>query len=320
MEVDYARILDNLALAGLFFPAVIGVWVFVYALNAGAYQTIVNCVSESKLYIPYRKAYKITVSGFAFSYISPFGFAGGPYRAMELKPYIGLKKSMASVVLYSMMHILSHICFWVTGAILFAVFYFEKMTPWLWTIFSVFAFVIPCVLFVFYLCYKRGVIERLFRPLIHIPFLKRWARPFYDRHAEDMQTVDQAIALLHACPRAFYKSLAFEYLARIVNSFEFYFILLALGVDLTFYDAVLVLAFSSLVGNLLFFLPMQLGAREGGLMIIVGILGLSAGGIGVLSSLYSRLRELTWILIGVGLVKIGNKQLMRPVEGRINEA
>lgn len=313
MEVDYHQILDNLARAGLFFPAVIGVWVFVYALNSFAYRTIINCVSEGKCYIPYKKAYKLTVSGFAFSYISPFGFAGGPYRAMELKPYLGLRKSMSTVVLYAMMHILSHICFWTTAAVLFAVFYFEKMTPWLWTLFAVFAVIVPVVLFIFYIFYKRGVIERLFRPLCHIPLLKRWASPFYERHAEDMQMIDQSISLLHASPRSFYTSLACEYLARVVNSFEFYFILLSLGVNLTFCDAVIVLAFSSLIGNLLFFLPMQLGAREGGLMIIVGILGISAGGIGVLSSLYSRLRELTWILIGVSLVKVGNKNLMRPL-------
>ena len=81
--------------------------------------------------------------------------------------------------------------------------------------------------------------------------------------------------------------------------------------SLTFLDAVLVLAFSSLIGNLLFFLPMQLGAREGGLSLIVRILGLSASGIGVFTSLYTRVRELVWIFIGVSLVKVGNKQLMK---------
>ena len=95
-----------------------------------------------------------------------------------------------------------------------------------------------------------------------------------------------------------------------VNALEYYFILLSLGVQLTFWDAVLVLAFSSLVGNILFFLPMQLGAREGGLSLIVKLLGLSAPGIGIFTSLYTRIRELFWIFVGVSLVKIGNKHIM----------
>ena len=81
--------------------------------------------------------------------------------------------------------------------------------------------------------------------------------------------------------------------------------------DVTFVDAVLVLAFSSLIGNLLFFFPMQLGAREGGLALIIKILGLSAPGIGLFTSFYTRIRELFWIFIGVGLVKVGNKQIMK---------
>lgn len=310
METDYTQLLDNLARAGLFFPAVVGVWVFVYALNAWSFQIIVNS-GNHQLHLSYGKAYKLTVSGFAFSYISPFGFAGGPYRAMELKPYLGLQRAMSAIILYSMMHILAHICFWATGAIIFAAAYTEKMTPFLWTLFGLFMAVLVVVLFVFNLCYKRGVIVKLFLPLRYMPFIRRWAQPFWKRHADAMQTVDDNVALLHAQPRAFFHAWACEYLARIVNSLELFFILLSLGVELTFADAILVLAFSSLIGNLLFFLPMQLGAREGGLGLIVRILGLTVPGIGVFSSLYSRLREVFWVLVGVGLVKVGNKHLMK---------
>ena len=56
---------------------------------------------------------------------------------------------------------------------------------------------------------------------------------------------------------------------------------------------------------------MQLGAREGGLLMIVRILGLSTSGIGIFTSLYTRVRELVWICIGVSLVKVGNNKLMK---------
>lgn len=308
-DVDYSQLLDNLGRAGLYLPAVIGVWIFVYAFNALAFQIIVNSGTHTK-HLSYRHSYKLTVSGFAFSYTTPFGFGGGPYRVMELSSYIGMPRAMSSVVLYSMMHILSHICLWATAAILFAIVYTEKMTPFLWALFAIFTLVLVVVLFVFHLCYKKGVIVKLFQPLLYVPYFKKWANRFYDKHQEDMQKVDDNIAYLHSQPKAFYLSLLCEYLGRVINSFEFYFILMSLGVSLTFVDAILVLAFSSLVGNILFFLPMQLGAREGGLMLIVKILDLTAPGIGIFTSLYTRVRELVWIFIGVSLVKIGNKQIM----------
>lgn len=309
-DVNYDQLTENLGRAGLYLPAVIGVWVFVYAFNAWAFQIIVNSGTHDK-HLSYRHAYKLTISGFAFSYTTPFGFGGGPYRVMELSAYIGTARAMSSVVLYSMMHILSHICLWSSAAVLFAVVYTEKMTPFLWGLFGVFGAVLVVVLFLFNLCYKRGVIVKLFQPLLYVPYAKRWARRFYEGHIGDMQKVDDNIAYLHGQPRAFFSSLVFEYVARVVNALEYYFILLGLGVPLTFWDAVLVLAFSSLIGNLLFFLPMQLGAREGGIVGIVRILGLSASGIGVFASLYTRLRELFWIFIGVALVKVGNKRIMK---------
>lgn len=308
-DLDYTQLYKHLYRAGLYLPAVVGVWVFVYAFNAWAFQIIVNSGTHSK-HLSYRHAYKLTVSGFAFSYTTPFGFGGGPYRVMELSSYIGVPRAMSSVVLYSMMHILSHICLWSSAAVLFAIVYTEKMTPFWWGLFVAFILLFLVVLFVFHLCYKKGVIVRLFQPLLYVPFAKRWARKFYEKHAEDMQKVDDNIAYLHSQPKAFYQSLLFEYVARVINALEYYFILLSLGVSLTFWDAILVLAFSSLIGNLLFFLPMQLGAREGGLSLIVKILGLSAPGIGVFTSLYTRVRELVWIFIGVSLVKVGNKRIM----------
>lgn len=309
-DLDYTQLYKHLYRAGLYLPAVVGVWVFVYAFNAWAFQIIVNSGTHSK-HLSYRHAYKLTVSGFAFSYTTPFGFGGGPYRVMELSSYIGVPRAMSSVVLYSMMHIFSHICLWSSAAVLFAVVYTEKMTPFWWGLFAVFLLLFVVVIFVFHLCYKKGVIVKLFQPLLYVPFAKRWARKFYAKHAEDMQKVDDNIAYLHSQPKAFYQSLLFEYVARVINALEYYFILLSLGVNLTFWDAILVLAFSSLIGNLLFFLPMQLGAREGGLSLIVKILGLSAPGIGVFTSLYTRVRELVWIFIGVSLVKVGNKRIMR---------
>lgn len=308
--IDFSDLSEKLYKAGIYLPCAIGIWVFVYAFNAGAYYQIVNSGTHDK-HLSYLHAYKLTVSGFAFSYTTPFGFGGAPYRVMELASYIGKPRAMSSTVLYSMMHILSHFFLWMTGAILFIVLYPHLVVGWLWTLFAVFTAVFAVVLYFFYYGYKNGMIVKLYRILLYVPFIKRYAHRFYDRHAAAMAQVDENIAYLHSRPRAFYSSLTLEYVGRVVNSLEFYFILRSLSVPASPGDALLVLAFSSLVGNILFFLPMQLGAREGGLVAITKMLGFGTLSIGIYTSFYTRLRELFWIFVGVSLVKVGNKRLMK---------
>lgn len=309
-EDGYEQIKDNILRAGLYLPAVIGVWIFVYACNALAFQIIVNSGKHDK-HLDFRHAYKLTISGFAFSYTTPFGFGGGPYRVMELAGHIGTPRAMSSVVLYSMMHILSHFCLWTTSVFIFIFFYTEMMTPALWSVFGIYLSIFVAALYIFNYGYKNGLIVKLYSILLKIPYAKKPARKFYDKHLEAMQQVDRNISYLREQRKAFWSSLFYEYLGRIINSLEYFFILIAFGLDISFADAVLVLAFSSLMGNLLFFFPMQLGAREGGLALIIKLLGIGTGGVGVFTSFYTRIRELVWIFIGVGLVKVGNKKIMK---------
>ena len=308
--VDFTDLHDRLRSAGLYLPAVVGVWVFVYAFNAGAFRLIVNSGTHDK-HISFLHAFKLTVSGFAFSYTTPFGFGGAPYRVMELSHYIGTPRAMSATALYSMMHILSHFLLWMTGVLVFLGLYWNRMDGWLWTLFGIFSLVFVLVLWFFWYGYRHGIIVKLYSILLHIPFLKRYAQRFYNKNAGAMEQVDHNIAYLHSQPRAFYGSLAMEYIGRVINSFEFFFILRALGIPAGFGDALLVLAFSSLIGNILFFFPMQLGAREGSLAAIVDLLGFGTPSLGLFTSFYTRVRELFWIFVGVMLVKIGNKRLMK---------
>ena len=88
---------------------------------------------------------------------------------------------------------------------------------------------------------------------------------------------------------------------------EVWLILNVLTTNVSFVNCILIVAFSSLLANLLFFLPMQLGGREGGFALAVGGLSLS-GAYGVYAALITRVRELFWIVIGLALMKIGNKK------------
>ena len=79
-----------------------------------------------------------------------------------------------------------------------------------------------------------------------------------------------------------------------------------------------ILAFTSLFANLLFFMPLQLGGREGGFamstvqMKMAGATGAlltlkEAMTIAVFISIICRLRELVWTCIGMMLMKVATK-------------
>lgn len=311
-DVTLSDLRYYLSRAGLYLPLIIGVWIIVYAFNAKAFQLIVNNDVRGKKHLPFLSACKLTVSGFAFSYTTPFGFGGGPYRVMELNSFIGVKHAISSVALYSMMHILSHFCLWATAVILFVCCY--SFPPYLWTFFGLFFLVFIIVLFFFYYGYKHGMLVKLFKGAMFIPFIKRPLKRVYDRNEENLKQIDSQIAYLHEHARTFYSALLMEYLGRVVNSLEYYFILLALlpQYHVTILDSLMLLGFSSLIGNLLFFFPMQLGAREGSLTAIIRLLYPAVDpSIGIMASLYTRIRELFWIFIGVALVKFGNKKIMK---------
>jgi uncharacterized membrane protein YbhN (UPF0104 family) len=155
--------------------------------------------------------------------------------------------------------------------------------------------------------YRKGLANRVLSVARHIPILKKWARPFVESHKEQLDTIDRQISALHAQnPKTFVTAVLLELICRIVSSLEIYFILLVLMPEVSFIQCVLVLAFTSLFANLLFFIPLQLGGREGGFMMSITAFGISSGSAAFVALLV-RLRELIWTAIGLALIKFSGK-------------
>ena len=302
-DMDYAELLQNLRKAGVWFPAVILLWVFIYYLNAWSWFIIIRDGKHAK--VPFWKVYKLTISGFALNYATPVGLMGGePYRIMELTPYVGASKATSSVILYVMMHIFSHFCFWLASSLLYVL-----VEPMNWGMGIVLSVVVAaCLLAVYFFMkgYRNGMAVRTLNLLGHLPFVKKWAQRFAVEKKEALERVDAQIAELHRQRKTtFYASLGLEFAARVVGCLEVYFILNILTTDVSFLSCILIMAFTSLFANLFFFSPMQLGAREGGFALATGGLAIPSA-FGIYTGLITRVRELIWIVIGVMLMKVGN--------------
>lgn len=301
LDMPWNEIWVHVCRAGYWLPFNIALWAVIYLMNAVSWQLIIN--DKEHTHVSFSFIYRLTISGYVLNYVTPLGLLGGePYRVMELTPCVGRAKAASSVILYSMMHVFSHFWFWLLGVVLFVAIY---PVDWgMGILMGVIAAVSLLVIYFFMRGYRNGLVIKVFRFLEHIPYVNRWSCRFYERNAEALQRVDTQIAALHAQrKRTFYLSLGLELLARIVSSLEIYVLMRILTPDVTLIDSILIMAFSSLFSNLLFFMPMQIGAREGSIALVSERLHLTAG-YGLFTGLLCRLRELCWIVVGLILIKI----------------
>lgn len=314
LDVSFPLLLENISRAGHWLIAILGLWFFLYVLNAWAWKTIIEGSGECK--VPFRRLLQLTISGFALNYTTPMGLLGGEaYRIIELSGIIGVPRATSSVVLFATMHIFTHFWFWLTAVAVYAVGAGMGYLPCNIGMALVLAFtVLFCSggVYLFMKGYKNGMAMKILRLISRMPGLHSWGERFIEKHIADLEKIDNQIKeLQNQNKRSFRKSFSLEYVGRIFQSFEIFFMLLLVGINngggcmgyaQTFVYSFLILAFTSLFANLLGFMPLQLGGREGGFALSVSQLGMG-GGTGMFISIICRVRELFWASTGLLLMK-----------------
>ena len=159
-DADWNRVKEVLAQAGIWFPVIVLLWGFIYLINACSFGLIINDGTGRR--VPFGKVFQLTVSGYALNYVTPLGLMGGePYRILELSGYVGGKKATSAVILYSMMHICSHFCFWLSAVVLYVVLHFcvgsgYVLNVWMCIMLGIMTIVFVLVLWFFslFLCFS----------------------------------------------------------------------------------------------------------------------------------------------------------------------
>ena len=309
-QLDFSQVWSGLSRAGYWFVAVIALWFFLYMFNTASWYVIINNAGDADdknvKKVGFWWLYKITVSGFALNYATPGGLMGGePYRIMSLSPKIGTERASSSVILFAMTHIFSHFWFWFLSVLLYVVVHPLNIAMGVMLlVISLFSLV---AIWFFVKGYKKGIAVSILGLLSRFPLVKRWAQGFFERHREQLANIDSQIASLHnQNPKAFVSAVLLELSCRIVSALEIYFILLVIQPSANYLDSILILAFTSLFANMLFFMPLQLGGREGGFLMSAKGLSLTTSA-GIFVALIVRVRELIWTAIGLLLIKFDKK-------------
>jgi hypothetical protein len=304
--------------------AILLLWMVLYLMNTFTWRIIIR--GSGKCKVPFWKLYKVTVTGFALNYATPAGLMGGePYKVMELTPYIGRERATSSVLLFAMMHIFSHFWYWLTAVVLYVI--FIPLDTRMAVILPLVALFSLSGIYLFVRGYRHGMVVKILNLVAKIPGCRKWGRRFIEQHSDELCTIDKQIAQLQQQKKAnFFGSFLLEYIGRIMQSLEIFFMLRLVDVQGSmpqlFMYSLMILSFTSLFANLLFFMPLQIGGREGGFAMSTVQMKMSGVGgvlltlkeamtIAVFISIIVRIRELFWTAVGMLLMKVGTEVKIR---------
>jgi uncharacterized protein (TIRG00374 family) len=277
--------------------ALIPLWAVVYTLNALAWRLL---TSKGGTPLPLLHALRITVVAFAVNYATPLmSFGGEPLKIVAATPWLGHRRAVGSVVAYRLLHALAHVVGFLAALVPAAI--LLPHTPLVAAILIGVGSVLTLIVVFLLSRHREGLAMQLLRLLRRLAPLRRVARKL-EPHATAFHEVDEHVTSIYtSAPRRFYGALAVEMLGRVLTLSEYWIILYGMGLGVNPWKALVVASFSSLIVNLFSFLPYELGSKEGGLYFIFQWIGLDPS-LGVAASLLSRLRELVWIGIGMGLI------------------
>lgn len=305
-QLDYPLVLQRLDEAGLWFALTLALWALLYVQNTLSWWIIIK--SEDTLQdtrsrsVSFLWLYKVTVSAFALNYATPGGLMGGePYRIMELSPKIGVERASSSVLLFVMTHIFSHFWFWLLCSLVFL--FCERLTVGVVLLLVPVVVVSLLAIWFFLKGYRRGIAVRLMGLAGRIWGLRKRVAKFVETHEKQLSDIDLQIASLHSqSPRTFVLVVAIELFARFLSALEVLFLLFVLSPEATYLQALYIIAFTTLIANIFFFMPLQLGGREGGFLMSIKALQMTASTAGFVALLV-RVRELLWTALGLLLIK-----------------
>src|SRR5436309_2141656 len=291
------RFVGDAVRTGWLFVPIVLLYGVVCACNAGAWWL---SMADEASRPPFWRAYAITVAGFSLNFITPMVNVGGePFKIAAVAPWLGLRRAAGSVVLYQMLHTLGMLLSFLTAVVLGAL--LLPPHPAILA-FLALAFVVLAALVVLLVTgHRRGGLEGLLDLLHRLPLLDRLARGLEPKRATLAQMDEQITAVYHRHPRRFVQAVALEYLSRSIFMIEYLLIALGVGLTIDYAQAYVIGGLTSLVQNVIFVVPFEVGTKEGSLYLVFQLLGLDPA-LGVYTAIVSRLRDLAWIGGGLALV------------------
>ena len=239
--------------------------------------------------------WRIRTIGETFNAITPLGTMGGePVKAHLLKEKYGLtyKQGVASQVVARTTLTVSLILFMIPGIVFL---FMDQSISETFKVSSLTGLITFSILiFLFLLFQITGTLSQMAHGFNRL-FPTQTPRP----SLEHLVALCGMMSTYYREHRGlFLRSIAFAFLGWVAGVVELYFTLYFLGIPVGFKELWIIEALLQLIRAGSFFIPLSLGAQEGGLILIFTSMGL-AGPLGLAVSFVRRIRELVWIALGL---------------------
>lgn len=244
--------------------------------------------------VPFASTFLIRAAGEAVNTITPLAYLGGePLKASLLRRLgVPLTDGLASVVVTKTMTAFAYALFIFLG-LACALPRTREFSSALLGGVGVGLFLALSVLALYY-SQTRGLFSLLHRLVYRLGVRgEAWMAK-----REGLEILDGKIAMLYRSGSPLAACLVFSLVGWLTTAIEAYFFLWAMGAPVDVLTAMVIQALLLGVKAATFFIPANLGAQEGGTVLIFIGLGMS-GEVAMAFSLLRRAREILWIAIGL---------------------
>jgi hypothetical protein len=291
----------NLRRAGWILLPVGLLWIPIFLCRTAAWQLTMG--GSPGPTPPLWRTFVIAITTFGLNIITPFVQAGGEVlRAKAVTPWLGAQRATGSTVTYYMLHALSNLALWLSG-LTAALLFVPLPTPYVLT-FALLATLILAA-FVFVMSrHQHGIVAPLVRLLRLVPLVgRRLAAPLEagQTYIDELDAV--VVGFYRHSPGRFWIALAIDTLGRVIAMGEYWLVARGVGLELTFLQTFVIGALNALIVNVIFFVPLEAGVKEGGFYLVFQLLGLDPA-LGVFAAIVQRLREFLWVAIGLSLIPL----------------
>lgn len=306
-QFGISRLFGDAVSAGWILVPVILLYGVVHACDAESWRAILSAEPERPRWGP---LYRMVIAGSALNFLTPMVNVGGePFKLATLSPFLGVQRSAGAVLIRNVARALGLLSFWL-AAILTGWFLLPP-EPWIRATLVLAAAAIVGLMLVLIRAIRRGGLDRWFDRLASWPLIGRLMRRV-ESIRPTLANIDRQITgFAHERPGALALAAGFEFLGRAVFVIEYCLIGRAIGVPISYVIAFTIGGLEILAGNLLFFVPYEIGTRETSTVLLFSQLGLPPEA-GLFAALVSRLRDLAWITAGVMLTGVGSRATAAP--------
>ncbi|MDA0692843.1 MAG: lysylphosphatidylglycerol synthase transmembrane domain-containing protein [Nitrospinae bacterium] len=291
--VDVSQVLKMLADVGFGFVLIMGVYALVTYIDTIAWRYAFHPEQACRLNL--LPLWRIRQIGESYNIITPLGTVGGePVKAQLLKDFyqFTFKQGLASLVLSRTTFLTALIIFFIPG--IYLILNSQIVTGEFKTISLVGMVVFTTLIFLFFLFQVTGMLG----------VLASWVGRLFPKHKE--HSFLNHLQVLNTLMSAYYKeyqgrialSIFYALVGWVVGLGELYLALHYLGYDPSFQELWVIEALIQLVRVGSFFIPMSLGAQEGGLILIFVAMGLTPD-LGLAVSFVRRIKEIIWVSAGL---------------------